>query len=433
MLFGHPDHPGHRVRLSYCLNLHPAEDLDGVFAGMDEFTLPLAERLGAETGFGLGAWLAAAVAIPLGAGEGLRRYIDYVRDHGLDAFTYNAFPYGGFHRPGLKSGVFRPTWKETERVVFTASVARVASRVWASTGKGPAHVSISTHTGLFGGDVKGARDLEIVADNFARMAGLFARVEKSSGCRVVLALEPEPRASAGDTAALAELHRLVHERAPGVLPEEQGLDPEVLPGLIRRHLGTCLDACHSAVEFEHPQDAFLAATRDGTPLAKLQFSSALELDDPAGNATARERLFALDEPVYLHQVTGRGPDGLRRAADLPEVRDAFAAGRDGWRETDLWRCHFHVPVDLGTVGESSGGLSTTRAYADELLALALSDPVRWGTEELHLEIETYTWDVLPGEARGEGTLLDGLEREYRHVEARLAESGWTRAASQADA
>ena len=426
MRFEHPDHPGHGVRLCYCLNLHPAESLEGVIEGMESITLPLARRLGGEDpgieGFGLGAWLAHDVAIPLGVGEDLGRYVDFVRAHGLDAFTYNAFPYGGFHRAGLKSGVFRPTWQETERVVYTVSVATVAARVWAETGRRADHVSISTHTGLFGGDVRGQRDLDIVADNFARMAGQFADMESTSGCRLVLGLEPEPGASAPGTAALAELHALVRERAGAVLSEERGIDPDIAPELVRRHVGTCLDACHSAVEFEHPQDAFLAATQDGTPLAKLQFSSALELVDPNGNDVARERLFALDEPVYLHQVTGRGPGGLQRALDLPDLARAHADG--GWRDTDLWRCHFHVPVDLGQVGTAAGGLGTTRAYADELLSLALSDPDRWGTPDLHLEIETYTWDVLPGEARGEGSLVDGLEREYTHVLARLTDAGW---------
>jgi hypothetical protein len=287
---------------------------------------------------------------------------------------------------------------------------------------------------MFGADVAGAADLERCAANLARAAGLLARIERESGCRIVLGVEAEPRASSGTSEELAAFLVQVRERAPAVLVAEQGLTAAAAKQAVRRHLGTCLDACHAAVEFEDPADAFLAATRDGTPLAKLQLSNALELTDPAGNAVARERLFALDEPVYLHQVTGRAADGtLVRARDLPEVRDAFAQGRDGWRTAAPWRCHFHVPVDLGAVGaaETGGGLATTRAHADELLALALADPGRWGTDELHLEIETYTWDVLPGEARGPGSLVDGLEREYAHAEDRLGAAGWRRAETAA--
>jgi hypothetical protein len=86
-----------------------------------------------------------------------------------------------------------------------------------------------------------------------------------------------------------------------------------------------------------------------------------------------------------------------------------------------------VPVDLEEL--EGRGLSTTRDYADDVLRAALLDPRAWRHPELHLEIETYTWDVLPGEARGTGSLIDGLEREYRHVEARLHASGWQRSAT----
>ena len=101
MLFDHPDLPGRQVRLAYCLNLHPAEDLDGVMDGMRRYTLPLSERLaGPGRVFGVGVWLPASVAIGLtqsyGAGE-LDAFTGFLCDHDLDAFTFNAFPAGGFH------------------------------------------------------------------------------------------------------------------------------------------------------------------------------------------------------------------------------------------------------------------------------------------------------------------------------------------------
>ncbi|MCP3917294.1 MAG: hypothetical protein GY711_17245 [bacterium] len=56
-----------------------------------------------------------------------------------------------------------------------------------------------------------------------------------------------------------------------------------------------------------------------------------------------------------------------------------------------------------------------RCHADAILGRALAHPADWTGSELHVEIETYTWDVLPGAARGPGALVDGLEREYAHV------------------
>ncbi len=83
-----------------------------------------------------------------------------------------------------------------------------------------------------------------------------------------------------------------------------------------------------------------------------------------------------------------------------------------------------MPVDREELG---AGLRTTRAHADALLDALLDAPARWKSPELHVEIETYTWDVLPGSARGPGSLVEGLEREYRHVIGRLEARGWARA------
>ena len=80
-----------------------------------------------------------------------------------------------------------------------------------------------------------------------------------------------------------------------------------------------------------------------------------------------------------------------------------------------------MPVDL----ERAAGLATTRDHADAVLRAALA---RRSAEELHVEIETYTWNVLP-ESAGAPTdgaaVIDGLEREYRHVLDLLGAEGWS--------
>jgi hypothetical protein len=395
------------VRLAYCLNLHAADDLDGTLAGLRSITLPLRDRLAGGRPFGVGVYLPAAVAGFLAAPEGagaLEGLAAFLADEGLDPFTFNAFPFGRFHAPGLKRGVFRPTWAEPEREAFTRAVAGVAARLNPSVARG-GHVSISTHTGAFGAlDPEGA---EACAAAFARCAVELVRLEDEGGPRTILSLEAEPRANAGDSRALAEWLERVRAAAG-----EAGT----------RHLGVCLDACHSAVEFESPAQAWAAAARPPAPLGKLQFSSALSVPGPSGRPAARAALEALDEPVYLHQVTGRGSAGELRVDDLPDLSAALASpASDAWLACDEWRCHFHVPVDAASLGAELG---TTRSHADELLSLALSDPGAWGSDELHLEIETYTWGVLPGPPPAPEALVAGLEREYRHVMALLAAGGW---------
>lgn len=413
MLFLHPDRPGLGVRLSYGSNLYPSRDALGVLSGLRELALPLRACLapGAQD-FGVGAWLPARAAREFLTDERLlAELLELCAGAGLDPHTFNAFPHGEFHGPGLKERVFAPTWLDPRRREYTLDVARLAARARRERGGSRAgqHLSISTHAGLYAAWLAPG-DRERLAEAFCDAARALAELERETGERIVLALEPEPGSNANDTRELADLMADVRARA-----KDRDADA------VRRHLGCCLDTCHAAVEFEEPHEAFLRATEQGTALGKLQFSSALLLRDPDRNAAARERFLALDEPVYLHQVTARRGDERLRASDLPEVARAERA----WRGCDEWRCHFHVPVDLVTFG-ADGALATTRAAAEAALAAALTAPERWGSSELHVEVETYTWNLLAPGPAGLEFVREGLARELQHVLGRLAAAGWTR-------
>jgi Xylose isomerase-like TIM barrel len=395
--FRHPAHPGRAVRLAYCMNVHPAETLESLLAGIEAITVPLRQRLAPGKRFGVGMYLAAPVAAELARGEGLESLAACLERHDLEPFTFNAFPYGGFHTDGLKEGVYRPTWAEPARLEYTEQVIAVATRLARGDLE---HLSISTHPGSYGEWVTGPRDLHELARGFARLAPVLAAADP----RVVLCLEAEPRASAGNQAQLAEFLAVLGPRVGAV---SEGAT---------RSYGVCLDCCHAAVEFEDPAGAVGLASGAG-PIGKVQFTSALALLEPGSNPEGRAALLALDEPRYLHQVSAPGGLGV---SDLPELRRLLEGPEaETWLAADEWRCHFHVPVDLAQVG----GLTTTRSHGEATLRAAL-DPARWGTRDLHVEIETYTWDVLPGPARGAGDLVDGLEREYHAAIAVLEAEGW---------
>ena len=416
----HPDHGGRTVRLGYCTNVHPGETLDEVLVGLREISLPLAERLAAGARLGVGLHLPASVAARLASEEGtqeLHSLLDVLDGGGLDAFTYNAFPYGDFHSDGLKADVYRPTWAESEREQYTLHVGQVASAVArARPASDPlAHLAISTHPGTYSAWVGDRSDLKACAEGLARAVCALSKLE---GPPLVLSLEAEPFASASNSRALAEFLVFAGLSVERCLRED-GCSPQEAAHLARTRLGTCLDACHSAVEFESPEESVALASRVGV-LGKIQYSSALSLPGPATHEGARRTLLDLDEPRYLHQVRGRLGDELLGAEDLPQLAQELGAGSPAWLDCEEWRCHFHVPVDLDQVED----LTTTRAHAEALLGAALAEPEAWPSGELHVEVETYTWAVLPDAARGQGALLDGLARELQSAAAVLQKAGW---------
>ena len=132
-------------------------------------------------------------------------------------------------------------------------------------------------------------------------------------------------------------------------------------------------------------------------VSKVQVSSALRLQ-PRGRALEKLRTFA--EGVYLHQVKARRSDGtIVSYADLPQ---ALAAASDG--ADDEWRVHFHVPLFFDSFEDlhSTSDLLTPAFFAEACQA------------SRNLEIETYTFDVLPADLRP-ADVTDSIANEYRWV------------------
>jgi hypothetical protein len=92
-----------------------------------------------------------------------------------------------------------------------------------------------------------------------------------------------------------------------------------------------------------------------------------------------------NETTYLHQVVARKADGYIHYPDLPQALEDAANPA-----VEEWRSHFHVPVFI----DSYGVLSSTRSDIEKVLALQRKQPFTQ-----HMEVETYTWDVLPADLK----------------------------------
>ncbi|MFH8447036.1 metabolite traffic protein EboE [Streptomyces sp. NPDC018026] len=374
---------GTTVHLAYCTNVHAAEDLDGVLAQLARYGEPVRERLGADR-IGLGLWLAAPVVTALAADRSalglLRRELDL---RGIEVVTLNAFPYAGFHAPTVKKAVYRPDWTERPRLDHTLACARVLAELLPPDA---ARGSVSTLPLAWRTPWTPRRD-DLARRHLDLLSQGLAALAADTGRSVRVGFEPEP----------------------GCLIETTGQAAARLADADRERLGVCVDTCHLAVAFEEPGPALtrLAAT---LPVVKTQASCAVHADRPADPA-ARAALAAFAERRFLHQTRQAAPGGPLAADDLPEALQGALSG------DAAWRVHYHVPVQR----DLPPPLRSTRPELVAALTTLLGGPAALTD---HVEVETYTWPVLPGAPDG-GGLVDGIAGELAWTRSTLTALGLT--------
>ena len=366
--------------LGYCTSIHPGESWDEIRANLGRHVPEVRRRVCPDAPFGLGLRLSGAAARALGRPEALAEFAEFLRRESLYVFTINGFPYGPFHGTRVKEGVYLPDWRDEARLEYTNLLADLLAQ-WIPPGAGSAG-SISTVPGAFRSVAGTAADATRIAELLVRHAAHLVDVERRTGRRIVLALEPEPCCLLETVAETVDFFRehLHSAAAAARLAALAGLDAAAARTALRDHLGVCLDLCHAAVEFEDPAQCLLDLEDAGIAVAKIQVTAGLRL--PRVTVESAAALRRLEDTVYLHQVVERSAGGLRRFEDLD---DALASA--GWRSGDCeWRVHFHVPVFL----EALDGFASTQPFVREALALH-----RQRSRSPHLEVETYTWSVLP--------------------------------------
>lgn len=390
-----------RIHLTYCTNVHPAEDAAGVLAlvGRDGPVAQVLGRVGGPGPFGVGLRLSDAAA--RGDAGALRAALD---ERGMYCFTVNGFVHGGFQVDGVKEAVYAPPWggadhgeAARERVAYVLRCGRMLADLLPDGVAG----SLSTSAGTYRPWGHSPGVLAACAASYVEAVIGLRALRDRTGRTVRLAVEPEPWTSlqtSDDAVRFWEEHLRPAARAGGVGEAD-----------LRELIGLCFDACHLAVMFEAPAQAVATLADGGVPIHKVQVTSALEVDADEEGARA---LAGFDEPRFLHQTVGRRDDGrLLMARDLPELPPPPALPDDpaGWGACDVWRSHFHVAV----YAEAAGAVRTTRPFLEQALR-ALVDAKACD----HYEVETYTWDVTPEGARDD--LVTMLARELAWTRERLA-------------
>jgi sugar phosphate isomerase/epimerase len=354
------------VILGYCTNIHPGESWAEVRANLETHVAAVKARFAPDAPLPIGLRLSARAARELEPEA--PALAAWLAARGMYVYTINGFPYGAFHATRVKEAVYRPDWLEDDRLDYTLRLARILAVL------APAGIlaTISTVPGAFKPRAPGAAEADAIAARLVRCADALHELAAATGRRIALAIEPEPFCALETTAETVAFFAR-------------------LPARAREVIGVCFDACHIAVEWEDPHAALAALDAAGILVPKVQVSAGLEVAPGADRAA----LARFADDVYLHQVIA---DDGRRWLDLP---DALADARGAGGDRATWRIHFHVPL----FREQLGPFRSTQPYLRALLPALAARPA-----PPHLEVETYTWDVLPEEHRAE-PVVDAIARE----------------------
>jgi len=387
------------VHLTYCTNIHAGESWSDLRATLVDRVAGVKRLVAPDRPFGVGLRVSARAAEELASAPMREELQRILAENDLYVFTINGFPYGSFHQTRVKEGVYRPDWLEAPRASYSESLARLLADLLPEGVDG----SVSTVPVAYAPRMS-ADDDGIAADALVAHAAFLRKLYDTTGRSVGLALEPEPACrleTCEDAAAFFERAVLRRERLARYA-SLTGLAGAAAEESLRCHLGVCLDTCHAAVEFEDTAGSIDRLQAAGIRILKIQLSAGLSVGAPT-----REDLDTLEsfsDDVYLHQVVIREGVKTSRFTDLP---DALALGSAGGSAE--WRVHFHVPLFLAELGPFRSTQDVVAGVIDRQKSRVISS---------HLEVETYTWSVLPEAYRRED-VVPSIAREIAWVRARL--------------
>ena len=385
----------HGAHLAYCTNIHRGQSWRQTLESLQKYTLAVRRQVCPRQPFAIGLRLGSRVATELAVPKTLLEFKRWLEKNNCYIFTVNGFPFGLFHGASVKENVYRPDWTSPERLAYTNLLFDLLAELVPDGVEG----SVSTLPGSFKQFINSAGQTKLIRDNLWRCVEYVSRLSERTGKKLHLGLEPEPLClleNSRETISFFERLRAEHRNDPR----------------LDEFLGVNYDCCHFAVEFEEPQKALAAFKKAGIKISKLHLSSALKT---LATAEARAALKKFTDDVYLHQVIARNDRGrLEYFRDLPDALAAKSKLKTPNSKLPEWRIHFHVPLHAPAIPP----FQNTNDHLLGILDWLAKNPRACS----HLEMETYTWEVLPPPLKSRSVVRQ-LAAEYDWTLARLAERG----------
>lgn len=388
--------------LSYSTLVHLGDTWEEMNSSLRTFVPQVKHRVSPDAPFAVSLRISAESAKTLTNSPEERASLkDFLKQEDLYVYTVNAFPYGPFKGGVVMERVYEPDWTSMDRVNYTNSIADILAEI-TPAGINP---SIQTAPLAFKPNVANEECVAKFTGNVFLVVKHLLELEQRTGKRVKLALEPEPACylETTDETVTYFTDRIYSRAGIKELASLAGIPISEAEGVIRRYLGIVFDIGHQSVGFENITESLNKLRNAGIPIFKLQEAASLWVERLTTEQLPALRRFT--DTIYLSQTSLKRDGKITKYLNLGEALDAYEANPV---ETEM-RTHFHVPVFLDEIGP----FKTTRFGVQEALRMHRDQPL-----SDHLEIETYTWDVLPADLLS-GDIVDNVTRELEFVKNEL--------------
>ena len=387
--------------LTYCSNIHTGEGWQEHFSELKKNIPDIKKTVCSDAPMGIGLRLANQASIDLSGVQNLEIFKKWLTENDCYIFTMNGFPYGGFHDVVVKDQVHAPDWTTQSRVDYTNRMFEILAKILPEPmTEGGISTSPLSYRFWWKSPDELTKAVESATQNILSVVDNLLIIKGKTNKILHLDIEPEPDGILENSTEFIDWYNNIllsigekHFMAKGFSQKES-------QEIIRTHVQLCFDICHFGVSYEEPQEVVDKLIANNIRVGKIQISSALKVDFSTDEFAKFEAISQYDEPTYLHQVIARKTDGsFEKFRDLKPTLEAFEMGK--YAE---WRVHFHVPLFL----EKYNLLSSTQSEIIKTLNIQKERPFT-----NHLEIETYTWGVLPTEFQV--PLNESIVREIKWV------------------
>ncbi len=372
--------------LTYCTNIHAGRNWTEDLEALRKNFPVIKSTVAPDQLMGLGLRLSNEASLELINEIPLANFKEWLDANGAYVYTMNGFPYGEFHNTVVKEDVHTPDWTTDERKAYSLRLFKILEAILPEGMEGGISTSPLSYRHWFKTPDDLAAATYTATKNMIEVVKELIHVYQKTNVVMHLDIEPEPDGILETGREFIDWFERVFLKLG--IPEIENsfnVSADEAEVLLKQHLTLCYDVCHFAIGFENHAEVVRELELKGIKVGKIQISAALHADIDKGSdkrKIIKQAFGAFNEPTYLHQVVALKKDGgLLRYRDLTPALADFDNP-----EAMQWRAHFHVPISIREIG----AVSSTQNDIIEVLNIQKSKPFTQ-----HLEVETYTWEVLP--------------------------------------